>query len=39
MSLPPNDLIVKFDVLQHRVVQKGKKKYVVSMKDLLVSVI
>jgi len=28
MSLPPNDLIVKFDVLQHRVVQKGKKKYV-----------
>ena len=30
MSLPPNDLVVKFDVLHHRVVHKGKKRYVVS---------
>ena len=29
MSIPPSDLTVKFDILRHRVVQEGKKKYVV----------
>eukprot|EP00795_Rhopilema_esculentum_P001653 gene1653-16120_t len=28
MSIPPNDLLVKFDILHHRVAQQGKKKFV-----------
>ncbi len=29
MSIPAEDLVVKFDVLQHRLVQDGKKKFAV----------
>ena len=35
MSIPPNDLLVKFDVLHHRVAQQGKKKFVVGILILL----